>query len=152
MGLGLVCQGEFCCGGDGGPSPQGEGRGIISVGNGVRLAMGFANCFKSVYVIIIGKRCPVCCPNLYPLAWTRRHCAGKYGTQRYGAGRHANGGESHGNQQQSTHKCFHLLIVTIANKIGFDCLVLILQKSPFLIGDLHNFHIFWWLNFALIDL
>jgi hypothetical protein len=31
-------------------------------------------------------------------------------------------------------------------------LVLILQKSPFLIGDLHNFHIFWLLNFALIDL
>jgi len=27
------------------------------------------------------------------------------------------------------------LIVTIANKIGFDGLVLILQKSPFLIGD-----------------
>ena len=142
MGLGLVCQGEFCCWSDGGPSPEGEGRGIISVGNSVRLAMGFANCFKSVYVIIIGKRCPVCCPNLYPLARTRRHCAG----------RHANGGESHGNQQQSTHKCFHLLIVTIANKIGFDCLVLILQKSPFLIGDLHNFHIFWWLNCALIDL
>ena len=39
MGLGLVCQGDFCCGGDGGPSPVGEGRGIISVGYSVRLAM-----------------------------------------------------------------------------------------------------------------
>jgi hypothetical protein len=29
---------------------------------------------------------------------------------------------------------------------------LILQKSPFLIGDLQKSHIFWWLNCALIDL
>jgi len=93
-------------------------------------------------VVVVVQGCPVCGPDLNPLG-----CAGRYGT-----GRHANGGESHGNQQQSTHQCFHLLIVTIANKIGFGCFVLILQKSPFLIGDLQKSHIVWWLNCALIDL
>ena len=69
-------------------------------------------------MVVVVQGCPVCGPDLNPLG-----CAGRYGT-----GRHANGGESHGNQQQSTHQCFHLLIVTIANKIGFGCFVLILQK------------------------
>jgi len=41
-----------------------------------------------------------------------------------------------------------VLIVTIANKIGFEGLVLILQKSPFLIGDLQNSHIFCELVFT----
>jgi hypothetical protein len=94
----------FAGGGDGGPSPEGEGRGIIGFGQSIGLAMRFTCAFKSIYVIIIGKCCPVCRPNLYPLGWTRRHGTGKYSTRRYGAGRHANGGESHGNQQQSTHK------------------------------------------------
>lgn len=79
-------------------------------------------------MVVVVQGCPVCGSDLNPLG-----CAGQYGT-----GRHANGGESHGNQQQSTHQCFHLLIVTIANKIGFGCFVLILQKSPFLIGDLQK--------------
>ncbi len=97
----------------------------------------FTSTLENAEVIVVGKRCSVGGSDLNPLT---------------DAGRHANGGEGHGNEQCCTHQCLHVLIVTIANKIGFDGLVLILQKSPFLIGDLRNSHIFCELVFTQIVL
>ena len=42
--------------------------------------------------------------------------------------------------------------LTITTEICFARKFSDLQISPFFNHDLHNFHIFWWLNCALIDL
>jgi hypothetical protein len=88
-------------------------------------------------MIIIGKRCPVCRPNLYPLGWTRRH---------------AKIGECQCNKQKGAHPIYHDERITIASRICFARKIFDLQISPFFNHDLHNFNIFWGLNFALIDL